>query len=79
MPMWNLSEEKVNELIRLMNDKKQEHDALAKKPAFSLWDDDLDAFLKALGEVEAKEEEDRLAGGGVNVVAGKKRKKKAAA
>jgi hypothetical protein len=28
MPMWSLTEEKIDELIKQMNAKKQEHDAL---------------------------------------------------
>lgn len=31
MPMWSVTEERVDQLIRLMNEKKLEHDALQGK------------------------------------------------
>jgi len=61
-----------------MNEKKQEHDALLKKPHHQLWHEDLDAFLEALDKHEAQEEKDRLAHGGVHNEGKAKRKKVAA-
>jgi DNA topoisomerase-2 len=52
MPMWSLTEEKIDELIKQMNAKKQEHDALYKRHPFDLWNEDLDAFLIALDKYE---------------------------
>ena len=65
MALWALTEERVEQLIRQMNEKKQEHDALEAKSIHSLWTDDLDAFEAALAVVWAKEEEDRVRHGGV--------------
>jgi len=75
--MWNLSEEKVAELERLMEAKKKERDALEARHIHELWSEDLDALLETLDKVEEKEEADRLAHGGVKNE-GKQRKKKAA-
>ena len=75
MPMWSLTEEKIDELIKQMNAKKEEHDALLKRHPFDLWNEDLDEFLVALEKYEEQEEKDRLAHGGVKNVAKGKRKK----
>jgi hypothetical protein len=42
MPLWNLSEEKVDELIKLMNEKKKDHDSLEAKHIYDLWNTDLE-------------------------------------
>lgn len=48
MPLWNLSEERVEELQRLLKEKKKEYDALDAMHIFDLWERDLDKFLVAL-------------------------------
>ena len=73
--MWSLTEEKIDELIKQMNAKKQEHDTLQKRHPFDLWNEDLDAFLIALDKYEEQEEKDRLAGGGIKDEGKRKRKK----
>ena len=65
MALWALTEERVEQLIREMNEKKLEHDALAAKHIHTLWTEDLDAFETELAAVWAKEEEERLRHGGV--------------
>ena len=65
MALWALTEERVEQLIRQMNEKKQEHDALAAKHIHTMWSEDLDAFEAELVAVWAKEEEERLRHGGV--------------
>ena len=77
MPMWNLTEEKIDELEKLMLAKKHEHDALKKKHHFDLWREDLEVFKEALTKQEEKDERDRLAHGGVKNEAKAKRKKPA--
>ena len=77
--MWNLSEEKVEELERLMAAKKKEHDALQARHIHELWAQDLDVLLETLDKVEEKEEADRLAHGGVKNEGQKKGRKKKAA
>ena len=37
MALWSLTEERVDELIRQMNNKKNEHDTLEKMHIFQLW------------------------------------------
>ena len=77
MPMWSLTEEKVEQLIKLMNEKKMQYDILKKKAPTDLWTDDLDAFKVELDKVWEQEEKDRLKNGGVKNE-GKKGKRKAA-
>lgn len=76
--MWSVTEERVDQLIKQMNEKKIEHDSLEKKGPNDLWTDDLDAFSEELVKVWAKEEEDRLKHGGVKNEGGKKRRGAAA-
>lgn len=76
MPMWSVTEERVEALVKQMNEKKEEHDYLQKKHIFQLWEDDLDAFEAELTKIEEKEEKDRLMHGGVKND-GKKGKRKA--
>ena len=73
MPLWSLTEERVAQLIQQMQNKKEEHDALEKKPIFQLWEEDLDAFLASLTEYEEQEEKDRI---GMGVLKGEGGKKK---
>ena len=65
MAIWALTEERVEQLIREMNEKKMEYDALAAKHIFTLWTEDLDAFETELAAVWAKEEADRQRHGAV--------------
>lgn len=50
MPLWSLSEEKVEELTRTMNNKKDDHDTLEATHINKLWDNDLTVFLEALSK-----------------------------
>lgn len=61
MPLWSLSEEKVEELIGQMNKKRQELETLRKTHIYELWNNDLDEFLAALEKYEEQEEKDRKA------------------
>ena len=74
MPMWSLCKEKVEDLIRLMNEKKKTYDELEAKHIHDLWQDDLNDLLETLDKVEEKEEADRLAHGGIKNEGKKKRK-----
>ena len=78
MPMWSVTEERVEQLIRQMQEKKQEHDALYEKHIHTLWKEDLDNFQVVLDQVWEQEEKDRLKHGGVKNDGKKKGKKKAA-
>lgn len=61
MPLWSLSQEKVEELTIAMEAKKLEHDNLAATHFHQLWKSDLDALLVAIGKQEEEDEKDRLA------------------
>ncbi|CDW75314.1 dna gyrase topoisomerase a subunit family protein [Stylonychia lemnae] len=78
MPVISLTEEKVEELQRLLKDKKQQYDKLFNMHIFEIWEHDLDQFLDALEKHEYEEEQDRLAHGD-SKAGGKKFGKKRAA
>ena len=61
MPLWSLSEEKIEDLSKQMKNKKSEHDQLEKTHIYQLWDTDLNIFLNALDKQEELDEKDRLA------------------
>ena len=61
MPMWSVTEERVEALIEEMRKKRQARDDLEGLDARALWVRDLDAFEEALAKHEAQEEADRLA------------------
>lgn len=61
MPLWSLSEEKIEELTRQMQNKKDDHDELKGTHIHTIWNKDLDTFLEALSKQEEKDERDRLA------------------
>lgn len=48
MPLWSLSQEKIDDLIEKMNQKKTEHDILDKTHIFDLWRTDLSKMLEVL-------------------------------
>jgi len=75
MPMWNLSQEKIEELIRLMNEKKRERTILEAKHVHEIWNEELDHFEKVLTTYEEKEEKERLASAPVKHDRKKQRKK----
>ena len=64
MPMWNLTQEKIDELCKKRDEKRQELDELKATPKEVLWRRDLEEFLAKLDEVEEKERKDDEEGGG---------------
>lgn len=52
MPIFSLTEEKVEELQQLLKDKKREYDRLLNMHIYEIWEKDLDAFLDALDKYE---------------------------
>ena len=74
MPMWSVTEERVDQIVNLMNQKKEEHDTLQVKHIHEIWTEDLDAFIFELKRVWAQEEQERLRLGGVKASAKGKRK-----
>ncbi|TVY56465.1 DNA topoisomerase 2, partial [Lachnellula cervina] len=57
LPIWSLTQERVDKLKAQMVGKKEQHDILAKRSEKDLWCEDLDAFVKEW-EVQLKEEDD---------------------
>lgn len=58
MPIWNLTMEKKDEILKQQKAKGDELKALRAKTPENLWLEDLDQFLVELNKVEAKERED---------------------
>ena len=57
---WNITYEKVEELLKQKEMKEKELEELKMTPIESLWIKDLDSFLEELDKYEKQEEEDRL-------------------
>eukprot|EP00933_Yihiella_yeosuensis_P069786 TRINITY_DN7678_c0_g1_i1.p1 TRINITY_DN7678_c0_g1~~TRINITY_DN7678_c0_g1_i1.p1 ORF type:complete len:756 (+),score=191.45 TRINITY_DN7678_c0_g1_i1:128-2269(+) len=73
MNLWSLTFEKVEEIKKQLEVKKQELDVLQKTTVETMWDRDLEALLKALDEMDALEEEEALAA--QSAAEGRKRKR----
>ncbi|MGH0120612.1 UNVERIFIED_CONTAM: hypothetical protein FKN15_014543 [Acipenser sinensis] len=71
MPLWCLSKEKVQEILKQRDSKKMELDDLERKTPCDLWKEDLAAFVEELDRVEAQEKEDMMAGKAGKLVKGK--------
>ncbi|KAJ8273856.1 hypothetical protein GJAV_G00106260 [Gymnothorax javanicus] len=71
MPLWCLTKEKVEELLKQRDSKKTELNELQRKTPEDLWKEDLAVFIEELDRVEAQEREDLSAGKGTKLVKGK--------
>ncbi|XP_055732864.1 DNA topoisomerase 2-beta-like isoform X4 [Salvelinus fontinalis] len=71
MPLWCLSKEKVDELLRQRDIKKGELNELQRKSPEDLWKEDLAVFIEELDKIEAQEQADICAGKGTKLVKGK--------
>ena len=58
MPMWNLTQEKKDNLCKNRDDRNQELKKLQATTIKTMWRKDLDEFIAKLDEVEKKENED---------------------
>ncbi|KAH6946897.1 hypothetical protein HPB50_015967 [Hyalomma asiaticum] len=52
MPLWSLTRERKDDLLRKRDEKRDELEALRRKTPENLWEEDLVAFLAKLDEVE---------------------------
>ncbi|XP_034748008.1 DNA topoisomerase 2-beta isoform X3 [Etheostoma cragini] len=77
MPLWCLSKEKVEELLKQRDHKRTELNDLQKKQPEDLWKEDLAVFIEELDKVEAHEREEQSLGKAVKMVKGKVGKPKA--
>ncbi|XP_047460191.1 DNA topoisomerase 2-beta [Mugil cephalus] len=71
MPLWCLTKEKVEELLKQRDQKRGELNDLQKKSSEDLWKEDLAVFITELDNVEAQEREDQSAGRAIKLVKGK--------
>uniref|UniRef100_A0A3P9IX37 DNA topoisomerase 2 n=1 Tax=Oryzias latipes TaxID=8090 RepID=A0A3P9IX37_ORYLA len=77
MPLWCLTKEKVEELLKQRDIKRGELADLQKKSSEDLWKEDLAVFIEELDNVEAQEREEQSAGRAIKLVKGKVGKPKA--
>ncbi|XP_060705039.1 DNA topoisomerase 2-alpha [Hemiscyllium ocellatum] len=61
MPLWYLTKEKKDELLKQRDVKETELKCLKRKSPSDLWKEDLAAFIEELERVEMQEKEDELA------------------
>ncbi|XP_078324208.1 DNA topoisomerase 2-alpha-like isoform X3 [Crassostrea virginica] len=59
-PLWCLSKEKKEALLKQRDEKKMELESLKRKTKEDLWMDDLEEFMRGLEELENKEKEDEM-------------------
>lgn len=71
MPLWCLTKEKVDDLLKQRDQKRGELHELQKKSSEDLWKDDLAVFIEELDKVEAQEREEQSAGRAIKLVKGK--------
>ncbi|KAF5909132.1 DNA topoisomerase 2-beta isoform X1, partial [Clarias magur] len=71
MPLWCLTKEKVDELLKQRDLKKGELNELQRKSSEDLWREDLAVFIEELDRVEEQERESNSMGKGVKLVKGK--------
>ena len=62
MPIWNLTYEKKEEIIKQQKEKAKELSAIKAKSLEQLWLDDLNEFESELAKFEVKEKEDSTSG-----------------
>ena len=60
MPMWSLTKERKDDLIKKKDEKRQELKALRDMTKEDLWKRDLTEFIEKLDEVERQEREDDI-------------------
>jgi len=72
MNLWSLTYEKVEEIKKLLDIKKQELDVLQRTTIEEMWDRDLEALWKGLDEMDALEAEEAEAA--ASAAEGRKRK-----
>ncbi|CAK6970091.1 DNA topoisomerase 2-beta [Scomber scombrus] len=77
MPLWCLSKEKVDELLKQRDLKRAELTNLQKKSPEDLWQEDLAVFIEELDTLEAHEREEQNLGKAIKMVKGKVGKPKA--
>ncbi|XP_068188795.1 DNA topoisomerase 2-beta isoform X2 [Antennarius striatus] len=77
MPLWCLTKEKVEELLKQRDQKRGELNNLQMKHPEDLWKEDLAVFIEELDKLEALEREELNSGKAIKMVKGKVGKPKA--
>ncbi|XP_023133315.2 DNA topoisomerase 2-beta isoform X2 [Amphiprion ocellaris] len=77
MPLWCLTKEKVDGLLKQRDIKRGELNDLQKKSPEDLWKEDLAIFIEELNNVETQEREEQNSGKAIKLVKGKVGKPKA--
>ena len=67
MNFWNITYEKVQELLKQKEIKEKELEELKETKIETLWINDLDSFVEELDKYEKQEEEDRLISEKLNI------------
>ncbi|XP_058475519.1 DNA topoisomerase 2-beta isoform X1 [Solea solea] len=62
MPLWCLTKEKVDDLLKQRDHKRGELNDVQRKVPEDLWKEDLAVFIEELGNVEAQEREEQSIG-----------------
>uniref|UniRef100_A0A674NTL5 DNA topoisomerase 2 n=1 Tax=Takifugu rubripes TaxID=31033 RepID=A0A674NTL5_TAKRU len=71
MPLWCLTKERVEELLKQRDLKRGELNELQKKSPEDLWKEDLAVFVEELEKLEAMEREELSSGKAIKLVKGK--------
>ncbi|KAM4549593.1 DNA topoisomerase 2-beta [Fundulus diaphanus] len=71
MPLWCLTKEKVDDLLKQRDQKRGELNNLQRKSPEDLWKEDLSVFIEELDNVETQEREEQNAGKAIKLVKGK--------
>ncbi|CAL8297318.1 unnamed protein product [Lota lota] len=71
MPLWCLTKEKVEELLKQRDLKTAELNDLERKSSDDLWKEDLAVFIEELDNVEAQERDEQSVGRATKLVKGK--------
>ncbi|TRY99029.1 hypothetical protein DNTS_024575 [Danionella cerebrum] len=71
MPLWCLTKEKVEELLKQRDLKRSELNELQRKNSEDLWREDLAVFIEELDRIEEQERESVNAGKAIKLVKGK--------
>ncbi|CAL8295553.1 unnamed protein product [Merluccius merluccius] len=71
MPLWCLTKERVDELLKQRDLKRAELNDLERKSSEDLWKEDLAVFIEELDNVEAQERDEQSAGRATKLVKGK--------
>ncbi|XP_049270629.1 DNA topoisomerase 2-alpha [Rhipicephalus sanguineus] len=79
MPLWSLTQERKDDLLKKRDEKREELQVLRRKSPENLWEEDLDAFSAKLDEVEQAQRDEENSTGVKTTKGSKAGRSKAAA